>query len=136
VGGKLALVVVLVISLGRLAAGASSSSVSSSESVVLGLRPSRLLGPSSLGVLWLYLHLLFLVDVVSGDMDLLLCEHKIWIGAWHSRLSQQCARWGVCPRRVLLVCVHSSKEARASLCVIALWRPTHFSFLMPLYCKL
>ena len=67
---------VLVVGLGRLAAGASSSSVSSSESVVLGLRPSRLLGPSSLGVLWLYLHLLFLVDVVSGDMDLLLCEHK------------------------------------------------------------
>jgi hypothetical protein len=35
-GGKLALLVVLVVGLGRLAAGASPSSVSESESVVTG----------------------------------------------------------------------------------------------------
>jgi hypothetical protein len=47
VGDKLALLVVLVVGLGRLAAGASLSSESESESVIAGLRPSRLRGPSS-----------------------------------------------------------------------------------------
>ena len=72
-GGRLALLVVLVVGLGRLAAGASPSSVSESESVMTGLRPSHLLGPSSLGVLELYLHLFFLADVVSSAMDPFLC---------------------------------------------------------------
>jgi hypothetical protein len=110
--GKLALLAVLVVSLGRLAAGAPSSSVSESELVIIGLRPSRLLGVSLLGVLELYLHLLFLVDVVSTRFCV--CS-QVWIGAWPSRLTKSavhCARaeGGGCPRRVLLVRVHSSRR--------------------------
>ena len=74
-GGKLALLVVLVVGLVNLAAGGSSSSVSESGSVIIGLRPSRLLGPSSsLGVP--PLHLLFLVDVISSAMGPLLCAQS------------------------------------------------------------
>jgi hypothetical protein len=140
VGGKLDLLVVLVVGLVRLAAGASSSSVSQSESVIIGLRPSCLMGPSSLGVLELHLHLLFLVDVVSSAIDPLLCVQSSldWRVAFAIKSAVYALRslpssYASSPCAVLV-------EARASFCVIALWRATHFSFfLMPLviqYCRL
>ena len=49
-GGKLALLVVLVVGLGRLAAEAAPSSVSESEAVMTGFQPSRLLGPGAIVV--------------------------------------------------------------------------------------